>query len=129
MQYTYDASDPDHKISLTLSRKEARAARKGLIEPTRGFGLSDYESQLGMTELEAEEFTNRIRSFNRDFQDESEKREISLSIHELRVLRNGLKLTLDELGELEYYVRSGQQYRVAEEALAEFERVLAEIEA
>jgi len=129
MKYTYHLTDRDHKVCLTLSRPEARAARKGLIEPIGGFGLDDYERQLGMPECEARAFKNRIRSFNKSFIDESEKREITLSIHELRVLRNGLKLTLNELGEDEYYYRSGQQYQVAEEALAEFERVLAEMEA
>ena len=118
----------DRQLRFYFTESECRSARKGIGEPAYGFGLSDYERQLGMTRLEAKDFYHRIGSACSKDAGANEHL-IELTIREFRAIRNGLKLTLDELGELEYYVRSGQQYRVAEEALAEFERVLAEIEA
>jgi len=118
----------DRQFRFYFTESECRSARKGIGEPAFGFGLCDYESQLGMTQARAKDFYHRIGSACSKATGADEQ-SIELTINEFRVLRNGLRLTLDELGEDEYYYRSGQQYEVAEEALAEFERVLAEIEA
>ena len=110
-----------------MSKPEARAARKALIEPTRGFGLDNYEQQIGMGREEAEAFTERVRSFFSTFKEETDEQTFLISHQELQTLRNGLELTLEVLGEDEYYYRSGQTYQVAKDALAEFNRILAEI--
>jgi len=124
-----DSGGEEHADFL-FSRDESGAARKGIGEASMGFAVENRKKQLGMDREDAKELYRRLRAFTKTFQyNDDSFRGLSLSVREFRVLRNGLKLTLDELGEDEYYYRSGQQYEVAEEALAEFERVLAEIEA
>ena len=92
-----------------------------------GFAVEDRKKQLGMSREDVKALHGRLRQFEESFQNTEADGEITLSLDEFRTVRNCLELTLKELGEKEYLYRSGQKYQVAENVLAEFNRILSEI--
>jgi hypothetical protein len=130
MTYTsLTTNSSNHDIAtFTLNKHESAAARTGVLEASMGFAVEDREVQLGMSREDAKELHGRLRTFEESFQNKEATSEITLRLNEFGVVRNCLELTLKELGEDEYYYRSGQTYQVAKDALDEFNRILAEIE-
>jgi len=121
-------SSGERFATLALNRVERRAARNGVLEASMGFAVEDRKKQLGMSREGAKELHGRLRQFEESFENTDADGEITLSLDEVRTVRNCLELTLKELGEKEYLYRSGQKYQVAENVLAEFNRILLEIE-
>jgi hypothetical protein len=105
---------------VELNPMESRGLRAALGEVCFGFEVPHFSTVIGCTEDEARALFRKLDHFDLD-----QSNAITLSITELRAIRNAHVETLRTLGEQEFQTRVGVAFLEGQEIAQELERALS----
>lgn len=102
------------QAEANLETDDVRLFNNVLNEVCNGFTVPNFESNIGATENQVYDLFRRVRTLETD-----RPVRILLIKHELLILENALRETLQDLGDEEFSIRTGLPFEFGHAALKE----------
>jgi methylmalonyl-CoA epimerase len=106
-------------MTIALDSAEARALRAALLEICHGFAIPDFNARIGGSQEDARRLFARFDPLG------DKPASIELTEHDLRLLHNAHAATLKELGNEEYFTRTGVEFSSGQAVLAGLDALLS----
>ena len=114
-----ESTNKSNITTVQLDPVEARALRAALGEVCFGFTIPDFSRHMGGSEEDAQRLFARFDPLS------DQSATIALTEREMHLLKNAHAATLKELGNEEYFTRTGVEYSSGQAVLAALDAVLS----